>query len=203
MKRPWPLAVIAMLMLGSEIPPPAARLSYDLAGLGAAGGPCRLRSLGDCDLPTGGSALLAERAPPIAPPRTATVPERPLAGGVRVVVSLPQQRLYVFRDDELIATSPVSTGKPGHATPVGSFRILQKQVHHHPNRYSNAPMPYMERLTETGIALHAGHLPGYPASHGCIRLPWGFAKRLYGLTSFATTVTITRARPHVGRRRAS
>ncbi len=116
-------------------------------------------------------------------------------GGVRVVVSIPQQKAYVFEDGELLATSPVSTGKPGHATPVGTFRILQKKVHHKSNRYANAPMPYMQRLTNYGIALHAGKLPGYPASHGCIRLPWSFAKKLYGITDFGTKVTVTSRRP--------
>lgn len=133
----------------------------------------------------------------IAPAGTTAAPARPAAvprNVVRLVVSLPQQRLFVYRGGALIATSAVSTGKRGHATPVGTFRILQKQVHHRSNRYSNAPMPYVERLTESGIALHAGHLPGYPASHGCIRMPLAFAKRLYRMTSFQSSVTITRAR---------
>jgi lipoprotein-anchoring transpeptidase ErfK/SrfK len=78
---------------------------------------------------------------------------------------------------------------------VGRFPILQKQVHHRSNRYSNAPMPYMQRLTGYGIALHGGALPGYPASHGCIRLPHAFARRLYGMTGPGTRVTVTRARP--------
>jgi lipoprotein-anchoring transpeptidase ErfK/SrfK len=114
------------------------------------------------------------------------------AGALRVLVSLPQQKAFVFRDGVLLATAPVSTGRPGHPTPVGTFRILQKQVHHRSNIYSNAPMPYMQRLTTYGIALHAGQLPGYPASHGCIRLPWAFAKKLYAMTDSATLVTITR-----------
>jgi lipoprotein-anchoring transpeptidase ErfK/SrfK len=115
--------------------------------------------------------------------------------GVRIVVSLPQQKAYVFEDGDLVATSPVSTGKKGHETPAGTFRILQKKVHHRSNRYSNAPMPYMQRLTWQGVALHAGALPGYPASHGCIRLPRSFAKKLYGLTDYSTSVTVTRERP--------
>ncbi|HEX8667228.1 MAG TPA: L,D-transpeptidase family protein [Allosphingosinicella sp.] len=120
-------------------------------------------------------------------------------GAVHVLVSIPQQKAYVFRGSELVATSRVSTGKRGHETPTGSFRILQKKVKHRSNRYANAPMPYMQRLTSYGIALHAGHVPGYPASHGCIRLPWGFAKKLYGMTDAATRVTVTRARPRSGR----
>jgi lipoprotein-anchoring transpeptidase ErfK/SrfK len=114
---------------------------------------------------------------------------------VRVVVSIPQQKAYVFSGEELVATSPVSTGKPGYDTPAGTFRILQKKVKHRSNRYANAPMPYMQRLTSYGIALHAGRLPGYRASHGCIRLPWGFARKLYNLTDYGTTVTVTHKRP--------
>jgi lipoprotein-anchoring transpeptidase ErfK/SrfK len=139
-----------------------------------------------------------EPPPPVAPqPEAAAAPEEPTirSGGVKVVVSLPLQKAYVFDDGELIATSPVSTGKKGYETPAGTFRILQKKVHHRSNRYSNAPMPYMQRLTWQGVALHAGALPGYPASHGCIRLPRSFAKKLYGLTDFSTEVTVTRQRP--------
>jgi lipoprotein-anchoring transpeptidase ErfK/SrfK len=113
---------------------------------------------------------------------------------VWIVVSLPSQRAYVFRGGELIDSAPVSTGRPGHRTPTGRFPILQKRVHHYSNLYDNAPMPYMQRLTHGGIALHAGHLPGYPASHGCIRLPWGFARRLYRLTDFSSEVIITARR---------
>jgi hypothetical protein len=128
--------------------------------------------------------------------RAAPVPQAPLPGAeVKVIVSLPQQRLWVFRDGALVASSAVSTGKHGHETPVGRFPILQKRVKHRSNKYSNAPMPYMQRLTQYGIALHGGHLPGYPASHGCIRLPHGFARTLYGLTGAGTKVTVTRARP--------
>ncbi|MBV9840546.1 MAG: L,D-transpeptidase family protein [Sphingomonadaceae bacterium] len=129
---------------------------------------------------------------------TLSLPEHPQAprpvsmkGVVQMVVSLPQQRLYAFRDGALLATSPVSTGRRGHATPAGHFHILQKQVFHRSNLYSDAPMPYMQRLTEGGVALHAGALPGYPASHGCIRLPASFARKLYGLTSFRSTVVVT------------
>jgi lipoprotein-anchoring transpeptidase ErfK/SrfK len=119
----------------------------------------------------------------------------PSPGGVRVVISIPQQKAYVFKNGDLVATSPVSTGKRGHETPVGTFPILQKKVHHRSSKYDNAPMPYMQRLTHYGIALHAGSLPGYPASHGCIRLPRSFAKKLYGLTNYSTKVTVTKRRP--------
>lgn len=127
--------------------------------------------------------------PPVPlPPAVSEV----LQSGVLIVISKAAQRMYVFKDGALWASSPVSTGKRGHATPAGVFPILQKKVFHRSNIYSNAPMPFMQRLTWSGIAIHAGYLPGYPASHGCIRLPKTFARSLYKLTrATATTVVIT------------
>ncbi|MBR0551206.1 L,D-transpeptidase family protein [Sphingomonadaceae bacterium LXI357] len=113
-------------------------------------------------------------------------------GKIEIVVSLPMQTLFVYRAGRLIGATSVSTGKPGKSTPTGEFPILQKQVFHRSNLYSNAPMPFMQRLTWSGVAMHAGYLPGYPASHGCIRMPRAFAKRLYSLTSLDTPVLVTR-----------
>lgn len=112
------------------------------------------------------------------------------AAGVTILVSLPAQLAFVYRDGVLIAASTVSTGKGGKATPAGDYTILQKRVFHRSNLYSNAPMPFMQRLTWDGIALHAGHLPGYPASHGCIRFPRAFAERLYAVTAIGTAVSV-------------
>lgn len=111
-------------------------------------------------------------------------------GVVSIVVSIPAQLAYVYRDNELIGISTVSTGSEGRETPVGEFTILQKKEFHRSNLYSNAPMPFMQRLTWDGIALHAGHLPGYPASHGCIRLPRAFARRLFDLTEMGGSVSV-------------
>ncbi|MCE7796970.1 L,D-transpeptidase family protein [Sphingobium sufflavum] len=112
------------------------------------------------------------------------------SGTLSMTVNIAEQRLYVYRDGRLIGMSTASTGAKGHATPLGDFTILQKNMWHRSNLYSNAPMPYMQRLTWTGIAIHAGHLPGYPASHGCIRLPTAFARRLFGITTLGVPVTI-------------
>ena len=112
------------------------------------------------------------------------------ASGITILISIPGQVAYVYRDGVLIAASTVSTGKPGKTTPAGEFTILQKRVHHRSNLYSNAPMPFMQRLTWDGIALHAGKLPGYPASHGCIRFPMEFAKRLFAITALGTSVSV-------------
>ncbi len=109
---------------------------------------------------------------------------------ITILISIPAQMAYVYRDGLLIAASTVSTGKRGKSTPTGEFTILQKRVHHRSNLYSNAPMPFMQRLTWDGIALHAGSLPGYPASHGCIRFPREFARRLFDVTELGTAVSV-------------
>lgn len=113
---------------------------------------------------------------------------------LQVVVSLKSQRLDLYRGDELLASSKVSTGRRGHRTPAGVYSVLQKRRRHFSNLYDNAPMPYMQRLTWSGIALHQGHLPGYPASHGCIRLPRKFARQLFKITDIGAKVVITQER---------
>ncbi len=115
----------------------------------------------------------------------------PTDAPITIGVSIALQRLYVYRGDTLIAVSTVSTGKPGHRTPMGDFTILQKRRWHRSNIYSNAPMPFMQRLTWTGIAIHAGHDPGFPASHGCIRIPLSFAQTLFGMTNIGEAVVVT------------
>lgn len=117
-------------------------------------------------------------------------PERAQKGGVAVVVSIPQQRVHVYRNGVRIAVSTCSTGKPGHETPTGVFVVLQKDQNHRSSTYNDAPMPNMNRLTWSGIALHAGNLPGYPASHGCVRLPLAFSQKLFTVTHLGTPVII-------------
>jgi hypothetical protein len=111
-------------------------------------------------------------------------------GPVVMVVSITEQRGYVYRNGILIGATTVSTGRPGHLTPTGVFTVLQKQKEHRSTIYDGAPMPYMERLTWGGIALHAGGLPGYPESHGCIHLPSEFAQLLFGISPNGMTVVI-------------
>lgn len=118
------------------------------------------------------------------------LPELAPEGPVLLAVSLKAQRAIVYRNGVPIGVSTVSTGKEGHETPTGIFTILQKKVDHKSNLYNDAPMPFMQRLTWDGIALHAGNLPGYPASHGCVRLPMGFASALYEVTKLGMTVLI-------------
>ncbi len=111
-------------------------------------------------------------------------------GPVAMVVSITEQRAYVYRNGILIGATTVSTGRPGHQTPTGVFTVLQKQKEHKSTIYDGAQMPYMERLTWGGIALHAGGLPGYPESHGCIHLPSRFAQQLYEISPNGMTVVI-------------
>ncbi len=123
-------------------------------------------------------------------------PERSAPGQLVIVVSLPEQRAHVYRNGARIGVSTVSTGTASHPTPTGTFEILQKKRMNYSNLYNSAPMPFMQRLTWDGIALHAGRIPGYPASHGCVRLPLAFAEKLYAETSRGMLVVIADAASH-------
>lgn len=115
------------------------------------------------------------------------------ARSLQVIISKGEQTLSLYDGGALIATSKVSSGKHGHETPSGIFSILDKRKYHESNIYSAAPMPFMQRLTWSGIALHEGHVPDYPASHGCVRLPAKFAKNLFGMTMRGVHVIISDA----------
>ena len=117
-------------------------------------------------------------------------PEELAKGPLQIIISIADQRVSLFDNGTLIARSSVSTGTPGHPTPLGVFSVIGKQRWHRSNIYSAAPMPYMQRITWSGIALHAGVVPGHPASHGCIRLKNDFAVRLWHLTKRGTRVII-------------
>jgi len=107
-----------------------------------------------------------------------------------IVVSLADQRLYAYNGQQLVAWSNVSSGRPGHDTPTGSFTVSEKDVDHHSSLYDNAPMPYFMRLTDGGVGLHAGQLPGYAASHGCVRLPADIAPLIYNKVKVGTPVEV-------------
>ncbi|HBS54132.1 MAG TPA: L,D-transpeptidase, partial [Stenotrophomonas sp.] len=154
--------------------------------------------------------LVAEAATPAPKSTTATAevrgptdlkpgeylwhPEVSPAGPIVLVVSLDEQRAYVYRNGIAIGLSTISSGKTGHETPTGVFTILQKDKDHKSNLYNSAPMPYMQRLTWDGIALHGGSLPGHPASHGCVRLPQAFAQKLFSETQRGDTVVVADAK---------
>jgi lipoprotein-anchoring transpeptidase ErfK/SrfK len=123
----------------------------------------------------------------IAPEKESAKPRGP----VIIAISIEKQRLKIYDANGFFAEAPVSTGMKGHSTPMGVFSVIQKQKLHHSNIYSGAPMPYMQRITWSGIAIHAGVLPGYPASHGCIRMPMAFAMKMWNWTRMGARVVVT------------
>ncbi len=159
--------------------------------LAADGGDGRPVSMGSGVNASGTSAFASPgAAAAVTRPQAPTIVQA-LESGVLIVISKASQQMHVFRDGTPWLTSPVSTGRRGHTTPAGVFPILEKQRFHRSNLYSNAPMPFMQRLTMGGIAIHAGYVPNHPASHGCIRVPYAVARSLFGVTRpGATTVVI-------------
>jgi hypothetical protein len=137
---------------------------------------------------------LAAQEDKLKPGEWVWAPQLAPEGPVLVYVDLNRQVATVYRNGVRIAVSTVSSGKPGHDTPDGVFTILQKDADHHSSTYNDAPMPFTERLTWGGVALHAGGLPGYPSSHGCVHLPLAFARNLFGIESLGGTVIITGGR---------
>ena len=183
---PLAAALAAGLLLAiAESPATAQSQARDAAIAAAIVDPATVEA------PAAAGAQPAEPIPAIMEPGDYEwYPERAPTGDVLVVVSLPQQVVHVYRGGVRIGRSTVSTGRSGHDTPPGVFTILQKKKMHRSTLYDDAPMPFMQRLTWDGIALHAGRLPGYPASHGCVRLPSAFAEKLYGVTSHGGVVVV-------------
>ncbi|MCI0736379.1 MAG: L,D-transpeptidase family protein [Beijerinckiaceae bacterium] len=128
--------------------------------------------------------------------RVETVEARPQGAPIMAIVSLSNQRVTIYDADGWILRSPVSTGQTGYETPAGIYSVLQKEEEHYSNLYDDASMPFMQRITWSGIALHAGPLPGYPASHGCVRLPHDFAERLFEMTKIGMRVIVARTAVH-------
>jgi lipoprotein-anchoring transpeptidase ErfK/SrfK len=114
----------------------------------------------------------------------------PSEGDTRIVIDRLTQMAYVYRGDALVGAATVSTASTGRITPLGFWSVLEKRRFYRSKKYDNAPMPFMQRIDEYGIAMHGGNNPGYPASHGCIRLPMKFAEKLYGLTKVGSKVVI-------------
>lgn len=146
------------------------------------------QSAGDPSLANGSVLEAVEH---LKPGEYLWMPQAAPQGPMLMIVNVRTQRAVLYRNGVPIAVSTVSTGRDGHATPLGAFTVLQKRATHHSNLYDSAPMPYMQRLTWDGVALHGGQIPGYPASHGCIRLPNAFARLLFGETRLGMTVVVT------------
>lgn len=140
--------------------------------------------------PKSAELALAKKAEHLKPGQWVLYPEIAPKGPVLVYVDLGRQRATVYRNGVRIGVSTISSGKDGYSTPTGVFTILEKDKDHRSRTYDNAPMPYQQRLTWKGVAMHAGNLPGYPASHGCVRLPMEFAKKLFTITPMGGTVVI-------------
>ena len=118
------------------------------------------------------------------------LPVVPAEGDAKVVIDLLTQRFYVYRGENLVGVSTISSGKKGKETPLGLWAVMLKKKQGYSRKYDNAPMPYMQMYDPMGIAFHAGPNPGYPASHGCVRLPLKFAERLFGMTKMGTKVIV-------------
>ena len=118
------------------------------------------------------------------------LPQVPAEGEAQVVIDLLTQRFYVYRGERLVGVSTISSGKKGKETPLGFWAVMLKKKNGYSRKYDNAPMPFMQMYDDKGIAFHAGPNPGYPASHGCVRLPLKFAERLFGMTKMGTKVII-------------
>jgi lipoprotein-anchoring transpeptidase ErfK/SrfK len=146
------------------------------------------RSLQEVGRP--GAQRPASQALVMPPPVKPAAKEPDARGTLGIIVSLEKQQLTLYADGAPIARSPVSSGKPGHSTPTGVFSIIEKDRWHHSNLYDDAPMYFMQRLTSSGVALHQGIVPNYPASHGCVRLPEAFARQLWGITKLGVRVII-------------
>src|SRR6266403_929241 len=119
-----------------------------------------------------------------------SIESRTAGDPIMAIVSLHNQRITVYDANGWILRAPVSSGQKGRETPAGIFSVIQKEAEHYSNLYDDASMPHMQRLTWSGIALHGGPLPGYAASHGCIRLPYNFAAHLFGLTKLGMRVIV-------------
>ena len=114
----------------------------------------------------------------------------PSEGETRVVLDLKTQMAYVYRGDRVVGATTISSARTGMVTPLGNWKVLEKRKMYRSKKYDNAPMPFMQRIDEYGIAFHGGNNPGYPASHGCVRMPLKFAEKLFGLTKIGSEVII-------------
>ncbi len=184
----WTAAVVAAALLAScSTPPPRSRVAQAPAPA-AREAPYRW-SQGNA--PSAYKEAVAVFGPlTMRPGDYRWVANVPKAGETRVVIDLLTQLFYVYRDDRLVGVATISSGKTGKETPLGFWAVRLKKVNGYSRKYDNAPMPYMQMYDEKGIAFHAGKNPGYPASHGCVRLLLKFAQALYPMTKIGTKVII-------------
>jgi hypothetical protein len=186
----WTIAAAAALLAGCQTAPaPKIAQAAPAAAPDLTGGLPYLWTLGNAR--RGYNDMVAEFGKrSLAPGQYVWAAAIPAAGDTRVVIDRLLQVAYVYRGDKLVGATTVSTAKKGHITPLGEWTILEKRPFYRSKKYGNAPMPWMQRIDEYGIALHGGGTPGYPESHGCIHLPNSFAQKLYGLTKVGSKVII-------------
>ena len=179
------LAALGLFLLGPDLAVPAAQAQFFW---NAPAPSVRSRvNVTRARVPRRDAENLTRRGKPAEDPAAKVTTT---GGPLMAVISLSSQRLTIYDSSGPILRSPISSGQSGHRTPTGVFSIIQKNRHHVSNIYSGAPMPFMQRITWSGIAMHAGNLPGYPASHGCIRLPFPVASKLFGMTKMGMRVVI-------------
>src|SRR3954466_10839950 len=143
--------------------------------------------------PKSAELTLAKQAEQLKPGQWVWAPKIAMAGPIPAFVYLGRQLATVYRNGVRIGVSTISSGREGFETPTGVFTILEKNKEHISHKFNDAPMPYQERLTWGGVALHAGGLPGYPESHGCVHMPMGFSRALFKITTLGATVVVAGA----------
>lgn len=190
MRFPFPLAVLALALAGcTAVPRPPAQTPV-VARAAPAPQPLPYRWT-QGNAPQAHKDMLATFGRGgLAPGEYVLASAIPAEGETRIVVDLLTQTTYVYRGEALVGASSMSSAKKGKVTPLGFWSVLEKKKFHRSRKYDNAPMPFMQRIDEFGIAFHGGANPGFPASHGCIRLPMKFAEKLYGLTRIGSKVVI-------------
>lgn len=184
----WMIAATAAALVGCQTAP-APNLAQNNAPAAPASTVPYHWTLGNA--PRAQKDMVAEFGKPgLKPGEYVWATAAPAAGDTRIVVDLLTQMTYVYRGDALLGASSMSSAKTGHITPYGNWTILEKRPFYRSKKYDNAPMPWMQRFDDYGIAFHGGVNPGYPASHGCIRLPMKFAEKLYGVTKLGTKIVV-------------
>ena len=185
----WTVAAIALASLAACSRTPPAKIAEAAPPPTASTGAPYLWTLGNA--PKAHQDMVAEFGKVgLKPGQYLWASSIPSDGDTRVIIDRLTQMGYVYKGDKLVGVATVSTAKTGHITPLGEWSILEKRPFYRSKKYDNAPMPWMERIDEYGIALHGGGTPGYPESHGCIHLPTKFAEKLYGLTRIGSKVVI-------------
>jgi len=190
MRRSWSFAVGAALALAGCSTTPQPKVAAAPAVVARTPAPLPYRWT-QGNAPQAHQDMLAAFGPlHLRPGQFRWLPVVPADGDAKVVIDLLTQRFYIYRGEKLVGVSTISSGKKGKETPLGLWAVMLKKKQGYSRKYDNAPMPFMQMYDEKGIAFHAGPNPGYPASHGCVRLPLKFAERLFGMTKTGTKVIV-------------